>query len=153
MRLCHARETGGSGQRGIAVARCPGCTSGSPQLQTTPSSHGVVTRAPATTNRPALPLWDPAGIPPRGSQVAEKQAEGHAGVRAPSRPCGRLTIRIACEGPGKVAVSDEAGVSTRLSACSGSAEVSAGLPAGRRPLKLGVTAAPTTVWHLGVWVE
>ncbi|GAB3050659.1 hypothetical protein GCM10027053_07190 [Intrasporangium mesophilum] len=112
----------------------------------------MVTQAPLQT-RQILPLWDSAGLLPSGIQVAELRTHGDARITIPSRPEGKLTIRIACEGQGEVAVSDATGVITRLSACSDSTAVSAGLPAGRRPSKLRVTAGPTTNWHAGVWVE
>ena len=94
------------------------------------------------------------GLPvPLGDMVADRQQAGPGVVEVPTSRKGRVTLRVACHGPGGITLSDSSKTIIKTKGCAAVSPIEAGLPDGWRPARVTVTVDPGTVWHLAAWIE
>ena len=140
----------------VVVAVLGACDAGdAPRSQGTRHSQQVPPTAP--TSPPAdLSLLGVSheGLPvPVGDMVADRQQAGAGVVAIPLSRKGRVTLRVACHGPGGITLSDASTTIIATKGCEAVSPIEAGLPDGWRPARVTVTVEPGTVWRLGAWIE
>lgn len=131
-----------------------GCSASSPE------SHRpvIASHKPTPRHRSAIvsPPLAPRGSAP-GRLILLKQGWGPKSIRVALPPTHQssLTVRFWCRGSGPVAIRDQRRVLLRINGvkCSINAVYSAAFRGNRADRRIQVSAMPSTVWRLGVWIH